>query len=151
VLVVDQTGVSKQATTAVGVQRQSSGTAGTVDNCQLGGFLADASAKGRGVIDRELSLPKRWTDDPERCRAVWIPEQVEFRTTPQLAQLLLERALDPGVPASWVTAAEVDGDSPTLGGLAGWTVACGMCWRSRARNCAPCMGHRGPGAPAPAS
>ena len=103
----------------MGVQRQYSGTAGKVDNCQLGVFLAYASAKGRAFIDRELYLPERWTDDPERCRAARIPEQVEFRTKPELAQLMLERALDAGVPAAWVTADEVYGGSPALRRLAG--------------------------------
>jgi SRSO17 transposase len=98
------------------VQRQYSGTAGKVDNCQLGVFLAYASPKGRGFIDRELYLPESWTDDPERCRAARVPEQVEFRTKPQLAQLMLERALDAGVPADWVTADEVYGGSPALRG-----------------------------------
>jgi hypothetical protein len=66
------------------------------------------------MIDRELYLPERWTDDPARCRAARVPEQVAFRTKPQLAQLMLERALDSGVPASWVTADEVYGGSPAL-------------------------------------
>jgi SRSO17 transposase len=114
VLVVDETGFLKKGTTSVGVQRQYSGTAGKVDNCQLGVFLAYASGKGRAMIDRELYLPEGWTDDPERCRAARVPEQVAFRTKPQLAQLMVERALDAGVPASWVTADEVYGGSPTL-------------------------------------
>jgi SRSO17 transposase len=114
VLVADETGFLKKGTTSVGVQRQYSGTAGKVDNCQLGVFLAYASAKGRAFIDRELYLPKAWTDDPARCRAARVPEQVEFRTKPQLARVMLERALDAGVPASWVTADEVYGGDPTL-------------------------------------
>jgi SRSO17 transposase len=114
VLVVDETGFLKKGTTSVGVQRQYSGTAGKVDNCQLGVFLAYASRKGRAFIDRELYLPESWTDDPERCRAARVPEQVPFRTKPELAQLMLERALDAGVPASWVTADEVYGGSPAL-------------------------------------
>jgi SRSO17 transposase len=114
VLVVDETGFLKKGTTSVGVQRQYSGTAGKVDNCQLGVFLAYASGKGRAFIDRELYLPERWTDDPARCRAARVPEQVQFRTKPELAQLMLERALDAGVPAAWVTADEVYGGSPAL-------------------------------------
>jgi DDE superfamily endonuclease len=58
VLVVDETGFLKKGTTSVGVQRQYSGTAGRVDNCQLGVFLAYASGKGRALIDRELYLPR---------------------------------------------------------------------------------------------
>jgi SRSO17 transposase len=114
VLVVDETGFLKKGTTSVGVQRQYCGTAGKVDNCQLGVFLAYASPKGRAMIDRELYLPESWTDDPERCRAARVPEQVGFRTKPQLARVMLERALDAGVPAAWVTADEVYGGSPTL-------------------------------------
>ena len=105
------------------MQRQSSGTAGKVDNCQLGVFLAYASPRGRAFIDRELYLPERWTDDPERCRAARVPEQVAFRTKPQLAQLMLARALDAGVPAGWVTADEVYGGSPAL---RGWLEGRGM-------------------------
>jgi SRSO17 transposase len=114
VLVVDETGFLKKGTTSVGVQRQYSGTAGKVDNCQLGVFLAYASPKGRAMIDRELYLPERWTDDPARCRAARVPEQVAFRTKPELARVMLERALAAGVPASWVTADEVYGGSPAL-------------------------------------
>ena len=114
VLVVDETGFLKKGTTSVGVQRQYSGTAGKVDNCQLGVFLAYASPKGRAMIDRELYLPERWTEDPERCKAARVPAHVQFRTKPELAQLMLERALDARVPASWVTADEVYGGSPAL-------------------------------------
>jgi SRSO17 transposase len=131
VLVVDETGFLKKGTTSVGVQRQYSGTAGKVDNCQLGVFLAYASRKGRAMIDRELSLPESWTDDPARCRAARIPEQVGFRTKPQLARVLLERALDAGVPAAWVTADEVYGGSPAL---RGWLESRGV-WHVLAVKC----------------
>jgi SRSO17 transposase len=116
VLVVDETGFLKKGTTSVGVQRQYSGTAGKVDNCQLGVFLAYASGRGRAFIDRELYLPKAWTEDRARCRAARVPDQVGFRTKPQLAQVMLGRALDAGVPASWVTADEVYGQDPALRG-----------------------------------
>jgi hypothetical protein len=66
------------------------------------------------MLDRALYLPESWTDDPERCQAARVPEQVGFRTKPQLAQVMLERALDAGVPATWVTADEVYGGSPAL-------------------------------------
>jgi SRSO17 transposase len=114
VLVVDETGFLKKGTTSVGVQRQYSGTAGKVDNCQLGVFLAYASLGGRAFIDRELYLPRSWTDDPQRCRAARVPAEVAFRTKPQLARVMLERALDAGVPASWVTADEAYGGDPAL-------------------------------------
>jgi SRSO17 transposase len=63
-------------------------------------FLAYASLRGRAFIDRELYLPKAWTNDRTRCRAARVPEEVGFRTKPQLARVLLERPLDAGVPAS---------------------------------------------------
>jgi SRSO17 transposase len=116
VLVVDETGFLKKGTTSVGVQRQYSGTAGKVDNCQLGVFLAYTSPRGRAFIDRELYLPRCWTDDPVRCRAARVPVEVGFRTKPQLARVMLERALDAGVPASWVTADEAYGGDPALRG-----------------------------------
>ena len=140
VLVVDETGFLKKGTTSVGVQRQYSGTAGKVDNCQLGVFLAYASGKGRAMIDRELYLPESWTDDPARCRAARVPEQVGFRTKPQLAQLMLERALDAGVPASWVTADEVYGGSPTL---RGWLEDRGV-WHVLAVKCTELLTVNGP-------
>jgi SRSO17 transposase len=116
VLVVDETGFLKKGMTSVGVQRQYSGTAGKVDNCQLGVFLAYASSRGRAFIDRELYLPRAWTNDPARCRAARVPAEVPFRTKPQLARVLLARALDAEVPASWVTADEVYGGDPALRG-----------------------------------
>jgi SRSO17 transposase len=119
VLVVDETGFCKKGSTSVGVQRQYSGTAGKVDNCQLGVFLAYVGPKGRAFIDRELYLSRSWTDDSARCRAARVPEQVGFRTKPQLARVMLERALDAGVPASWATADEVYGQDPALPGVAG--------------------------------
>jgi SRSO17 transposase len=114
VLVADETGFLKKGRTSVGVQRQYSGTAGKVDNCQLGVFLAYASPRGRAFIDRELYLPKAWTEDPDRCRAARVPGEVAFRTKPQLARVMLERALDAEVPASWVTADEAYGGDPAL-------------------------------------
>ena len=109
VLVVDETGFVKKGARSAGVQRQYSGTAGRVENCQLGVFVAYASPKGRALVDRELYLPKSWTDDPGRCREAGVPDDVEFATKPELAQLMLGRALDAGVPAAWVTADEAYG------------------------------------------
>jgi SRSO17 transposase len=77
-------------------------------------FLAYASGRGRAFIDRELYLPRCWTNDPARCRAARVPAEVPFRTKPQLARVMLERALDAEVPAAWVTADEVYGGDPAL-------------------------------------
>ena len=109
VLVVDETGFVKKGTRSAGVQRQYSGTAGRVENCQLGVFCAYATGKGRALIDRELYLPKSWTDDRDRCREAGVPDDVQFAAKPELARLMLGRALDAGVPAAWVTADEAYG------------------------------------------
>ncbi len=109
VLVVDETGFLKKGTKSAGVQRQYSGTAGRIENCQLGVFCAYVTAKGRTLIDRELYLPKSWTADRDRCRDAGVPDEVEFATKQVLAQRMLARALDAGVPARWVTADEVYG------------------------------------------
>ncbi len=108
VLVVDETGFLKKGKSA-GVQRQYSGTAGRVENCQLGVFCAYASGKGRALIDRELYLPKSWIADRDRCREAAVPDDAEFATKTDLARTMLARALDAGVPAAWVTADEAYG------------------------------------------
>jgi SRSO17 transposase len=116
VLVVDETGDLNKGSHTVGVQRQYTGTAGQVDNAQVAVYLAYATTAGHGVIDRELYLPQGWTDDPARCRAAGVPDQVGFATKPELARVMLERVLDAQVPAGWVTADEVYGNSPALRG-----------------------------------
>jgi len=114
VLVVDETGDLKKGTATVGVQRQYTGTAGRVENAQVAVLLVYASAAGHAVIDRELYLPRRWIADPDRCRAAGIPDQIGFATKPKLATTMLTRALDAGVPASWVAGDEVYGADPKL-------------------------------------
>ncbi len=114
VLVVDETGDLKKGTATVGVQRQYTGTAGRVENAQVAVLLVYASDAGHAVIDRELYLPRGWIADPDRCRAAGIPDQVGFATKPALAQAMLTRALDAGVPASWVAGDEVYGADPKL-------------------------------------
>ena len=75
------------------MQRQYSGTAGRIENCQLGVFLTYVSPAGRALIDRELYLPKTWTDDRDRCAEAGIGLDVEFDTKPKLTQRMLERLL----------------------------------------------------------
>jgi SRSO17 transposase len=114
VAVVDETGFLKKGTKSAGVQRQYSGTAGRTENCQIGVFLVYATARGHTYLDRDLYLPKSWTDDRARCRAAGIPDAVAFQTKPQLAQAMLQRAVDGGVPVRWVTADCVYGADPGL-------------------------------------
>ena len=109
-LIVDDTGDLKSGSHTVGVQRQYTGTAGRIENTQVATFLAYASSKGRALIDRELYLPKSWTDDPARCRAGGVPTDVEFATKITHARRMLTRAIDAGVPASWATADEFYGN-----------------------------------------
>jgi len=110
ILVVDETGFLKKGDKSAGVQRQYSGTAGRTENCQIGVFLTYASPRGHTFLDRALYLPASWTDDRDRCRAAGIPDDVAFATKPAQAQAMLERALDAGVPAAWVTADSIYGD-----------------------------------------
>ena len=114
VLVVDETGFLKKGNKSAGVQRQYSGTAGRIENCQIGVFLAYASAKGRTVLDRELYLPQVWAGDAERRREAGVPEDAGFQTKPRLAQRMLERALESGVPFGWVAGDEVYGNDRNL-------------------------------------
>jgi SRSO17 transposase len=111
---VDETGFLKKGTKSAGVQRQYSGTAGRTENCQVGTFLAYASARGHALIDRELYLPESWTGDRDRCRAAGIPDEVEFATKPRQAQQMLQRAFDSRVPFAWVTADEAYGQAKYL-------------------------------------
>lgn len=94
--------------------RQYSGTAGRIENCQIGVFLAYASPKGHALIDRELYLPKSWAQDPERCRAAHVPEEITFATKPTLALQMLQRAWDAGASAAWVTGDTVYGSNRPL-------------------------------------
>ena len=114
VLVVDETGFLKKGSKSVGVQRQYSGTAGRIENCQIGVFLAYAGARGRTLLDRELYLPQVWAEDWERRKEAGVPGDVSFRTKPRLAQEMLERALEAGVPFAWVTGDAVYGSDRRL-------------------------------------
>jgi SRSO17 transposase len=145
VLVVDETGDLKKGTHTVGVQRQYTGTAGKVDNAQVAVYLAYATTAGHGVVDRELYLPQGWSGDPARRHAAGIPDQVGFATKPELARRMLERALDAGVPAGWVTADEVYGGSPAL---RGWLEARKVPYVLAVKATEPLPGASGPSAPA---
>jgi len=113
-LVIDETGFLKKGKKSVGVQRQDSGTAGRIENCQIGVFLTYASQGDHTLVDRELYLPKSWTQDPDRCRAANVPEEVVFATKPELAARMLWRTLDAGLTAVWVTGDTVYGSHRPL-------------------------------------
>ena len=114
VAVIDETGFLKKGRQSAGVARQYSGTAGRIENCQIGVFLGYASARGHALLDRELYLPKEWTTDRARCLQAGIPQDRAFATKPELARCMLERAFRAGVPVMWVTGDSVYGDDRRL-------------------------------------
>jgi SRSO17 transposase len=114
VLVLDETGFVKKGTRSVGVQRQYSGTAGRIENCQIGVFLAYAGAKGHALLDRALYLPEGWAKDAARRDRAGVPDAVSFATKPKLGRVMLERALAAGVPCAWVVGDSVYGADHAL-------------------------------------
>jgi SRSO17 transposase len=103
VLVLDETGFLKKGIKSVGVQRQYSGTAGRIENCQIGVFLSYASCHGHTLIDRALYLPESWTEDRVRCEEAAVPASVDFATKPELGHAMLVRAFDAEIPCAWVS------------------------------------------------
>jgi len=114
VLIVDETGFLKKGKKSCGVARQYSGTAGATANCQVGVFLAYASAAGTAFIDRALYLPQEWADDRARRMEAGVPEDTRFATKIELAQQMLARAFAASVPARWVLADAFYGRSHAL-------------------------------------
>src|SRR4051812_41158908 len=126
VLVLDETGFVKKGARSLGAQRQYSGTAGRVENCQVGAFLGYASRPGHALGDRALHLPEGWAGGADRRAEAGVPAAVAFATKPKLGRAMLERALGAGVPCSWVTGDSVYGADRALrraiearGGLGG--------------------------------
>jgi SRSO17 transposase len=114
VLVLDETGFIKKGTKSAGVQRQYSGTAGRIENCQIGVFLGYASRHGHALIDRALYLPEVWANDPARRGAAGVPEETVFATKPRLGRQMLARAFAAEVPCRWVTGDSVYGSDYAL-------------------------------------
>ena len=110
ILVVDETGFLKQGKKSCGVQRQYSGTAGRIENCQIGVFLTYASSKGHCPVDRRLYMPKDWMDDPLRRDEAGVPETLDFQTKPQMALEMIQEATAANLPYTWVTGDCVYGD-----------------------------------------
>jgi SRSO17 transposase len=114
VLIVDETGFLKKGNRSAGVQRQYTGTAGRIENSQVGVFLAYATPRGRALIDRRLYLPEHsWLADQSRCRAAGVPAQTAFATKPALA-VLLRRNLTTGELAFYRCYAPSPTPLPTL-------------------------------------
>jgi SRSO17 transposase len=114
VLVLDETGFVKKGTKSAGVQRQYSGTAGRIENCQVGVFLGYASRYGRALIDRALYLPEGWAADLARRVGAGIPDEIGFATKPKLGLAMLARAHAAGVPFAWVAGDSVYGADSAL-------------------------------------
>ncbi len=110
VLIVDETGFLKKGDKSAGVQRQYSGTAGRIENCQIGVFMAVATSRGRALVDRELYLPESWCADAPRCREAGVPEDGAFETKPKMALKMLRRAFEAGMQPAFVLADEVYGN-----------------------------------------
>ena len=109
--IIDDTGFLKQGTHSVGVQRQYTGSAGKVANCQVGVSLSIATANDHLPVDFELYLPTSWTDDAERRREAGIPEEVVFKTKPEIALEMLTGAQAARVPLGVVLADSAYGNS----------------------------------------
>lgn len=127
VMVADETGFVKKGTKFAGVQRQYSGTAGRIENCQLGVFVTYASARGRALVDRELYLPESWCADRARCEQAGIDQEVKFATKPA-GRRMLERLIAVGRRPEWFTADEATATTPVCG-LGGKTSRSTMSWR----------------------
>lgn len=110
VLVLDETGFLKQGKKSCGVARQYSGTAGRIENCQIGVFLTYAGSKGNAMIDRRLYMPEEWTKDELRRAAAGVPKEVKFQTKPNMGLEMLKEAYAAGFPFTWVTGDCIYGD-----------------------------------------
>jgi SRSO17 transposase len=107
--IFDDTGFLKKGNKSAGVQRQYTGTAGRVENCQIGVFAAWRTPHGHTLIDRELYLPLSWMKDEKRCEEAGIPKKKKFQTKQQLALLMYDRLLKNGHKPSWIVADEAYG------------------------------------------
>ena len=114
ILILDETGFLKKGDKSAGVARQYSGTAGRIENSQIGVFAAWATAEGHTLIDRELYLPAEWMEDKERRRAAGIPDETVFLTKPRMAGKMIDRALRSGFRPDWITADEAYGHDGKL-------------------------------------
>lgn len=112
--ILDDTGFLKQGSHSVGVQRQYTGSAGKIANCQVGVSLSLATRTEHLPIDFELYLPTSWANNPERRAEARIPPEVTFKTKPQLAMEMLRRAVDQGVPPGVVLGDTAYGSSSEL-------------------------------------
>ena len=96
--VLDDTGFPKDGKRSPGVKRQYSGTLGKIGNCQIGVSVHAVGAKGTAPLGWALYLPEEWCEDAERRRAAKVPDDVTFKTKPELGVELVERAAEWEIP-----------------------------------------------------
>ncbi|BCL79528.1 transposase [Ktedonobacteria bacterium brp13] len=114
ILVIDETGFPKRGTKSAGVARQYCGTTKQRENCQVGVFLSYVTTSGHTLLDRELYIPKRWFNDPQRCREAGIPETTHFHTKCEFARIMVERVFQAQIPIRWIVADTVYGSNQDL-------------------------------------
>ena len=115
VLIFDESGFPKKGNDSVGVSKQYCGTLGKVDNCQVGVFAAYASSQGYALLDKRLFIPEKWFNDDyaDRRKKCKVPEELEFKTKPQLAiDMLDEIQKEDMVPFKYIVADSIYGNSP---------------------------------------
>ncbi len=112
--VLDDTGFPKQGKRSPGVKRQYSGTLGKVGNCQLGVSLHAVGGRGTVPLGWALYLPEEWCSDEARRASAKIPNEVTFKTKPELGVELIERAVGWEVPTAPVLGDAAYGDKTDL-------------------------------------
>jgi SRSO17 transposase len=112
--VLDDTGFPKDGKHSPGVKRQYSGTLGKVGNCQIGVSVHAVGKRGTAPLGWALYLPEEWCDDAERRAKAKIPEEVEFKTKPELGVELVERASGWRIPSAPVLGDQAYGDNTAL-------------------------------------
>ncbi|WP_238011633.1 transposase [Dactylosporangium sp. AC04546] len=114
VLMAGEAAFVRKGDRSAGVHRRFLPSTGQLENCQVGVFLAYRGRKGAALIDRELFLPPEWSADTARRGSAGIPDGVPSTPTDALVTAMIRRAVEAGVPASWVTCAEPHPLDPQL-------------------------------------
>jgi SRSO17 transposase len=154
VALIDESGVVKQGEHSVGVGHQYCGAVGKVANSQNGVYLGYVSRKGYSIVAGRLFMLEQWfdADHADKRKACGVPEELTFKTKPEIALDLLQEALERGsLPFRWVAADELYGDSPTfrdsVADMDKWyftEIACStLIWKHRPRVCVPLWSGRG--------
>jgi SRSO17 transposase len=115
ILIFDESGFVKKGSDSIGVARQYCGTIGKVDNCQVGVFAAYASPQGYALIDKRLFIPEKWfaKDYAAKREKCALPENIKFKTKPQLAVEMFTAIRDEGIlPFKYIATDSLYGSSP---------------------------------------